>query len=188
MEQTGIIVDGPGDYHSLRTRFRSNCKILKTDGPRGVTVSIDDMVSHASKQISMLMACSCGRIVVLLDFEMRADDYTEFMVRIAEKFAQTYSEYPVSVAIPNRMIENWYLADIAYLSQCKAFIKNNLRQKIYEGLHGKEELKKCFISKFSYSETKHGPQLFEILRFDVARQNSHSFDDFLSKMNITNGN
>ena len=31
----------------------------------------------------------------------------------------------------------------------------------------------------AYSETQHGPQMFAVVRFDVARTNSASFAEFL---------
>jgi hypothetical protein len=60
--------------------------------------------------------------------------------------------------------------------------KDNLKQKNFEGKDGKKELKKCFISRIDYIETDHGPQLFSVLNFDVARKNSMSFDLFLSSL------
>ena len=62
---------------------------------------------------------------------------------------------------------------------CKKLV-DGLKQKIYEGKNGKKELKKCFKSKFSYLETKHGPDLFKTIRFKNARNNSISFDHFLN--------
>lgn len=188
MHEFGIIVDGPGDFNSLRTRFTGTCKILKTDGPRGHTVSITDLASSSHKQISMLKECGCENIIVMIDFEMRTDDYSTFVDSLKDTFTSYYTDFNVDVVVPNRMIENWYMADIEHLSRNKVFLRNNLRQKNYEGTNGKEELKKCFASGYSYSETTHGPQLFSILRFDFARQNSTSLDYFLLIINYSNQN
>ena len=114
MSNTGIIVDGRGDFHSLKTRFTGTCKILKTDGPRGHTTSIVDIVSGSIKQISMLSDCGYQAIVVMVDFEMRNKDYDKFVKFLSNEFARTYNKCKVDVAVPNRMIENWYLADIGY--------------------------------------------------------------------------
>lgn len=188
MPRIGIIVDGQGDYHSLRTRFVGSCQVLKTDGPRGHTVSINKLVSGAGKQLSMLMDCGCNEIVVIVDFEMRMSNYDEFVRDLVEQFTRNYTQCQVHVAVPNRMIENWYLADISYLSQLKVYLKNNLQQRNYEGLHGKDELKRCFAHGYTYSETTHGPQMFRILRFDVARRNSDSLNVFLSIMETISSN
>ena len=61
----------------------------------------------------------------------------------------------------------------------KNFLKDRLKQRPYEGKHGKDELKKCMMAREDYSETKHGPKLFAILRFDEARKRSKSLDSFL---------
>lgn len=182
MVKVGIIVDGPGDYSSLRTRLIDNCRILKTDGPRGHNVDMKDIVGNAGKQVAMLMGCGCKKIIVLTDFEMRTDDYVEFVGKLRQEFTRRYTNCNIKVSVSNRMIENWYLADIAFLSKHKVFLKRNLKQKNFEGLNGKEELKKLFAREHSYIETSHGPQMFAILRFDIARQHSSSFDDFLSML------
>ena len=182
MASVGIIVDGPGDYSSLRTRFTDNCRILKTDGPRGHTANIKDIVRSSGKQVAMLRECGCKKIIVLIDFEMRTEDYVGFVSNLKDEFVRYYTNGKVKASVPNRMIENWYLADIAFLSKHKSFLKRNLKQQNFEGLNGKEELKRRFARGFSYIETTHGPQMFAVLRFDMARKHSSSFDDFLSML------
>lgn len=178
----GVIVDGDGDFASLKRRFSGQCRILKTDGPRGHDAIIADIVTRSKKQIGMLRAFRCDRVIVVLDFEERIDPYPKFVSHLREAFARTYHGVEVFVAVPNKMIENWYLADIEEISRQKIFIRDGLRQKHYEGKHGKAEIKKCMIHGTAYSETQHGPQMFAILRFDVARTNSPSLAEFLDMM------
>jgi hypothetical protein len=175
----GIIVDGAGDFAAIKARFQNGYKIIKTDGPRGHTAILCDILTNSKKQIAMLKAFSCRKVIVMFDFENRSEDYDDFRERARETFNDFNFGIPVSLAIPNRMIENWYLADIAHLSKEKVFLKRNLKQKNYEGKNGKNELKKCFTKKYTYSETNHGPQLFSSLRFNVAKINSRSFKLFL---------
>lgn len=181
-ERMGIIVDGDGDFGSLKKRFTNRYKILKTDGPRGHTAAVDAIARKSRKQISILRAFKCTRVIVVLDFERRREHYAEFVDSLRRAFSAVSFGVAVFVAVPNRMIENWYLADIEQLSRNRAFIRDGLKQKKYEGTHGKNELKKCMKQGISYAETKHGPQLFEIVRFEVARTNSRSFDDFLNSV------
>ncbi len=178
-KRIGLIVDGDGDYAVFKRRFPHDFKILKTDGPRGPTAAVDDIASRSRKQISILKAFGCKRILVVLDFERRGIGYNHFFGILKRAFGNAVWGVPVSVAVPNRMIENWYLADIEFLSKKKAFLRNNIKQKNYEGTNGKEVLKSYFVRKIKYRETKHGPQLFAILRFNVARKNSPSFNQFL---------
>ena len=129
----GVIVDGDGDFASLKRRFSGQCRILKTDGPRGHEARIADIVRGVKKQIGMLRAFRCSRVIVVLDFEGRVDPYPEFVQDIRQAFARTSLGVAVVVAVPNKMIENWYLADIEEISRQKAFIRDRLQQKNYEG-------------------------------------------------------
>lgn len=176
----GIIVDGQGDFGALKIRFSKTCKILKTDGPRSHTVSPEFIVSQARKQIAILRDYHCIKVILLVDFEERTSNYNLFLKHIENYIESCNLGLPVYAASPNKMIENWYLADIEFLSKRKKFLKNNLKQKNFEGKHGKKELRKCFKKGYTYIETKHGPQLFIILRFKEAKKNSPSFSHFLN--------
>jgi len=175
----GIIVDGQGDFAAINKRMGANCKVLKTDGPRGHTVAIEELAQSSKKQINMLRFFGCSVAVIVTDFEERTEDYGLFLSRLKTEFGKLSLPIPVQVAVPNRMIENWYLADIEHLSRKKTFLRNNLKQKNYEGKHGKHVLKQLLRKGIHYNEVKHGQELFEILRFPVARQNSRSFNEFL---------
>jgi hypothetical protein len=182
MSKIGIIVDGAGDLLSIKRRYPDQFKVLKTDGPRGHNSSTADIISKSKKQISMLKSLKCSKAIVLLDFESRRVQYQKFLKDIEKELTQHTFDIDVDIVVSNKMIENWYLADIELLSKKKAYLKDNLRQKQYEGKHGKEELKKLFKSKFSYSETEHGPQLFELIRESIAANNSKSFKIFIEKI------
>ncbi|MBU2511967.1 DUF4276 family protein [bacterium] len=183
-EKIGVIVDGSGDYASLNRRFKETCKIVKTDGPRGHTAKPDDIASRSRKQISILKAFKCKKVVVVLDLEKRNVKYFSFLKDLENAFRKSEFGVEVEIAVPNIMIENWYLADIKNLSKKKKFLKNDLKQKNYEGTHGKNELKKLMEKKYSYSETVHGPQLFSVLCLATARENSPSFKNFLHLVEI----
>jgi hypothetical protein len=182
-EKVGIIVDGQGDYASLSAKFKE-FKIAKTDGPRGHTAEIKKIVSQSKKQIDILKALRCNRVIVLLDFESRAIEYEEFLIEINAEFSKKDFGIPVIVCSPNSMIENWYLADVEEISIKRNFIKSNIKQKNYEGTHGKNEMKKIFENNHSYNEVKHGPQLFQTIRFEVARKNSSSLQNFLIQISF----
>jgi hypothetical protein len=181
-DTVGVIVDGDGDFAALRKRFTNGFRIVKTDGPRGHTADSKEIVRRARKQIRILRGLRCKRVVVVLDFEERGQPYQTFVDHLRAEFSCTDLGVPVGVAVPNRMIENWYLADIEHLSANKVFLKRNLRQRNYEGCHGKSQMKKFMRRPHTYSETKHGPEMFAILRFPVARTHSSSFDAFLALM------
>jgi hypothetical protein len=177
--RVGIVVDGEGDYASLRKRFQGRYRVLKTDGPRGHTAKPVDIARKSKKQIAMLKAFRCARVIVLLDCEERQEGYSAFVQSLRQEFDRIGLPIPIHIAVANLMIENWYLADIGYLAKVKGFLRKGTRQKNFEGRHGKDELKKCMVKGVYYSETKHGPELFADLRFAEARKNSKSFAEFL---------
>lgn len=174
----GIIVDGPGDFAALNTRFNENCRIIKTDGPRGHSVGIEKIVSSSKKQVELLGNLGCEIVLIVTDFEERTQSYDDFLEELRAAFQKVALRIPVLVAMPNQMIENWYLADIEYLSQRRGFLKPHLKQRNFEGRNGKKVLKGFFRKGITYNEVKHGPELFKTIRFLIARANSSSFREF----------
>jgi hypothetical protein len=76
------------------------------------------------------------------------------------------------------MIENWYLADIEYLSRKKKrLLKGNIRQRDYEGRNVRLELEKLFRKTVTYDEVLHGAEMFMVIRTRVGRANSSSFEE-----------
>lgn len=82
------------------------------------------------------------------------------------------------------MLENWILADVAYLSTKKVYLKKVGRQKRYESTDGKSELKKLFEKGYDYSEIRHGQELFPLLRSDQAVKFSPSFATFIEELGL----
>ena len=98
--KTGIIVDGPGDFAALKTRFFDDFKILKTDGPRGHTVTVGQIVASARKQINILRSYRCDRVVVVTDFEMRTDNYDEFCAVLENALQQLDEGVTLASSVP----------------------------------------------------------------------------------------
>lgn len=184
-KKIGIIVDGEGDMASLNYKFEQ-FRVLKTDGPRGHNAEADKIIIKGRKQISMLKAFKCEKIILMLDLEMRKLSCDEFKENLCSELKKHDFGTEISFVIPNRMIENWYLADIAFLSKKKVFLKDSIKQKNFEGTNGKDELKRIFKKEYSYSETNHGPQLFILIRDNIAVKNSPSYKKFLIEVGILN--
>lgn len=179
----GVIVDGPGDFAALKARFKKGMKVLKTDGPRGHTVSAQSIVGAARKQIGMLQAWGCTSAVLVTDLEQRTVARETFVRQLTNAIESVVLPLPIYVAVPNTMIENWYMADVEEISRRRKFIRSGLRQKPYEGKHGKREIRRVFEKGFDYNEVEHGPQLFPLVRKARAKSNSASFDKFLTALN-----
>ena len=180
MNKIGIIVDGDGDYASIKKKFKERVHVLKTDGPRGHCADTNQIVSRSKKQVRMLKGFKCSKIIVLLDYECRRVSYSKYSQILKDYFLSVYKDNNMFVCLPNIMIENWYLADIEHLSRNKKYIRDNVTQKNYEGQNGKNQLKRLFCNNISYSEVKHGPELFCLIRTSIAQKNSKSFAEFLS--------
>ncbi|KUK53873.1 MAG: hypothetical protein XD78_0823 [Desulfotomaculum sp. 46_296] len=181
-KKIGIIVDGHGDFHSIKKRF-SQLKVLKSDGPRGHNALIKDIIFKAKKQIKILsMGYKCHKVILLLDMEEREETYDNLLILLQNEVEKNRFDCNVNIVIANKMIENWYLADIEFLSNNCSFLKDRLRQKSYEGKHGKKEIKKLFKKNTNYNEVEHGPKLFLMIRLEVARKNSISLNHFLETL------
>jgi hypothetical protein len=181
-KKIGIIVDGEGDMAAINAKFNNQFKVLKTDGPRGHSAQVDKIVIKGRKQISMLKALKCEKIIIMLDLESRQCACDEFIESLSAEIKNYNFGIEVAFAVPNRMIENWYLADIENLSKKKTFLKDNIRQKNFEGTNGKVEIKKLFKKEYSYSETDHGPVMFLLIRDRTASKNSPSYKKFLTEV------
>ena len=181
MSKIGIIVDGQGEFFSFKNRFQNcNMKILKTDGPRGHLAKVEDIIIHSKKQINILKCFGCTKAIILVDLEERSQDSYAFMQQAKKCIENNSFEIDTYIAVADRMIENWYLADILYLSSQKKYLKKQTKQKYYEGTNGKKELRKIFAKGYDYNEVTHGKELFNMMRFNFAKEYSKSLNDFLS--------
>lgn len=182
----GVIVDGQGDFASIKKRFSGAVRVIKTNGPRGHTVTTSQLASRSIRDVEILAASGCLRAILVIDFEERAVNYQDFVESLNNEIKRHYFPIDLKVCVVNRMIENWYLADIEQLSANKKYIRNGLKQRQYEGTHGKNELKKVFEHEFSYNEVIHGPDLFCEIRFDVGEKHSASLKAFLDELQNKN--
>lgn len=184
MSMIGVIVDGEGDYAALRSRYGGAIRLLKTDGPRGHTVTEEVLAAAAKKQVAMLVGLGCKKIAVLTDFEGRSKSAEKFCQRAAVH-AKTVCGVDVIFLVADQMIENWYLADIAHVSKQKNYLKDVRKQRSYESMHGKKELKKLFKGGYDYHEIRHGAEIFPLVRGDDAAKMSSSFNAFREALGLT---
>jgi len=175
----GIIVGGQKDFAALKARFGAVFEILKLDGPRGHGVTPGDIVAATKKQIAILNALGASEILVMLDCENTTVPCEKSVKEFTLLLRTMGAAESVQVTMPDRMIENWYLADIAYLSKKrKTFFRGVLKQKNYEGKNGRTVLKRLLHKSVTYNEVIHGAQMFKTIRFSAAKANSRSFSSF----------
>jgi hypothetical protein len=150
-------------------------------------VSPDAIAAGAAKQIAQLEKLGCECVVLMTDRESRPEAASTFGERIGRAVADAASAVAFHVVIADRMIENWFLADVEELSAKRAFVKRGLRQKNYEGTHGKAVLKGLLVKNHAYSEVRDGPALFETIRLSVAVKNSASLARLVAVIDASGG-
>lgn len=179
----GLIVDGEGDFAAFSARYKKNIKVMKADGPRGHKVSEEQFIVSAKKQILMLRSWGCTKIAIVTDFESRAGQAVDFCEKI-KAIALRHKYDDILVFAPDRMLENWFLADIVGLSAKKKYLRKIKGQKSYESLDGKVQLKQYFLPGYAYSEVKHSAELFPLVNGDVAEKFSRSFAKFRRELGV----
>lgn len=170
-----ILVGGLLEYRAFKMRFPGSIVLIM----RGAN-ALDPAKGLANrvKETIRPRVSSARKIVVVLDREVSQSSSDSLQQIIERALGKAVSELPCSVVCPDRMIENWILADINAI-KCKKYISRSAKQKSYEGCHGKNELKKI-IAGATYRETQHGIELLLLVRDSVASKNSPSFKAFLS--------
>lgn len=180
--RVGLVVDGPGEFAAFKARFGGRLKVVKTDGPRGANADPRQIIARLGKQVEMLRSLRCDCVVLVTDFESRSGSYKEFVGILGEAGGERFGALFAGAGVPNQMIENWYLADIAYISRRRSYLHRVKSQKRYEGMPGKEVLRRHFRRGHYYKETTHGPSLMTAMRFQEARKVSPSLDAFIMRL------
>jgi len=180
----GLIVDGEGDYAAFRARYSGRVRVFKTDGPRGHLVDEREIVGSARKQIRQMQLLGCKRIAIVTDLESRPRSAESFRLSCEDCARSLGHTIDLLVFVADRMLENWFLADIAHVSQHKSYLRNIKRQKRFESTDGKSEIKKLFISGHDYNEVRHGREIFPLVRGDFAAGFSPSFSAFRAELGL----
>jgi hypothetical protein len=139
-------------------------------------------VSYSRKQIAQLRGFGCERIIVVTDFEGRPGLHSDFVSALRAEFSAVFADCDIRVAVPNQMVENWYLADICHLSNQRSFLRKVAKQGSFDGKHGKRLLSGFFQRGKYYNEVEHGPILFTLVRFEEARSFSPSLSDLVQAL------
>lgn len=180
----GLIVDGDGDYAAFRARYSGSVRVLKTNGARGHTVPIDTLVFSVRKEVEILKAFRCNPIAIVTDLEGRNEPAEQFCMAANQLIESKEWLKGVLFFVSDKMIENWFLADIAHLSTKKKYLRPVKSQRRFESLHGKQELKKIFVKGFDYNEVRHSAELFSLVRGGVAAKFSPSFSVFRAGLGL----
>ncbi len=150
-----FFVDGPTEIHSLKRKFLQDyyvSPVVRITGCNGKDVSIDGYVSASFGTLLLALNDSFHFIIFIVDRESRDISSPRFATRlknalINEVISRTRHREAdlidkIFVCIPDRMFENWILADIDGIKSADELIIDSAVQNQFDGHNGVSELKK----------------------------------------------
>ena len=176
-KKTWIIVGGQLELRSFRKRC-AGCRVSLLPGAHAEMAH-----KGLAKQIAAALrpfASQISNVIVVLDREGSEKIASELEGAI-EGHVSRLTDIELCVVCPDRMIENWMLADVVAIKS-KSYIRKTAKQKQYEGTHGKQELKKLFVGSKAYRETSHGVEMMCLVRSSQGSKNSPSFAKFMKAL------
>lgn len=144
----------------------------------------DVEIAAAVKRIASLIRLMGGKyypVIIVYDRESRAQSSEEIKKAIIQELQTEGIKDPIIVGVPDRTIENWILADW-HNARTKGHLSNPLRQPVFEGLHGKSEIKKLLPQGTQYHETIEGVEWFVSSKPLIMATASKSFYDFMASL------
>ena len=172
MPRPAFIVDGQMERRILEALCPNTP--IKLIGCNGESVSMEVVAKFVDTQIRMLNNRNYP-IVVLLDREGREESTGDLIARLKNELNAFGHEGQFAIGMPDRMIENWILADKKNFQQhC-----DRRHDYVSEGIHGKTNLRRMLARGATYHETTIGVSIF--LSGDPKKiyENSESFRNFV---------
>jgi hypothetical protein len=148
-------------------------RLLNCNGDQVALAAIASRVGTLAR----LLQKRFSPIFVVFDRERRAATTTQLRVELQKLVAQERISVPIVIGIPDRMIENWILADLESLSRA-ARIERTLFTPAFEGTCGEAKLKEMLPKDSVYVKTINGVRWFANGNPEVMKQNSPSFREF----------
>ena len=192
-----FVVDGLTEIRSFKAKFQKdyNCTPhfrKHPSGGGGRTTSARGYANAASVAILFAMRQRYTRIICVTDREGRSQEATSFAAEVRSAvihliesdthYSHKELEEKLAVCVPDRMFENWIIADVEGIKQCEDLVKSSAKQTSFDGKNGTMVLKS--IMKVPYKKTQHGPALFKHVSFQRAVMNSPSFRFFAEEVGM----
>jgi hypothetical protein len=141
----------------------------------------DVSIEAAAKRVASLIRLMRRNypIIIIFDREKRLESSEVICKKLIEAIKSNgIHEVPIVIGVPDRMIENWILADI---NSVNTYYGISIPQLDFEGKGGKGQIRKL-IEPHNYQETEDGPEIAKKINFNIAKSNSISLNSFLSKI------
>lgn len=175
-----FIVDGQTEKKIVQRLCRGS--VVRMTGLNGMDVSISAIAKTAASFIK-LFKDRYFPVVIIVDRERRSEPAASIEHKLLSELIDVYGvdKSRLIIACPDRMIENWMLADREQIEQ-QFGVK---LEAAYEGCNGKRIMRQLLASRnFIYHETTIGVDLFCRLNAEAACSISESFRRFKNKVFI----
>lgn len=143
-----------------------------------------DVELHAAaKRVVSLIRLLGNRyypFVIIFDREERKESSSRVAEVLRELILSEGIVDDLVIGVPDRMIENWLLADWATV-QSLGKLKTP-KSQIFEGCNGKAAIKKLLPKGNTYQETVQGVEWFSAVNVNALFRNSSSFYHFVNEL------
>ncbi len=142
----------------------------------GDEVSLEAIAKRIGS-LSRLIQNRFSPIIVIIDREARDAPSSKIRRDLSALLTQEHINVPIVVGVPDRMIENWILADAGTFATI-INRKSNAISESFEGTAGEARLKELLPDNITYVKTIQGVEWFKSCDADTICQNSASFREF----------
>lgn len=194
LKNIAIIVDGPTEEGSLRTKFQMthfDCPNFRIGPGNGVTFTIEGYAKGVLPTLIFLLNSNVRAVILIPDLEKRKVEVSKFsselkneiikLLLVETGFKEENLKEVICVCPPDIMFENWIISDVVGIRENHTLIKANVIQEVFEGKNGTSELQKLMRTK--YKKTVHAKLLYKKTRDLTSIQNSLSYKMFMDNFN-----
>jgi len=179
----GCIVEGHGEVQALPELLRRLAQkfapALSVEVPhplrwsRGRLVQREGELERAIEFMARRVGAA-GALLILLDAD--EDCPAELGPELLSRAREARPDLPVSVVLPKREFEAWFLAAAESLRGRRGLPVDLEPPEDPEGVQGAKEWLARYMPRGSYTETLDQAALAAVFDIDLARQRSESFD------------
>jgi hypothetical protein len=157
MSRPAFIVDGDQEQRIVqRICPGSPVKRLQCNGKDVVL----DAAAERIASLIRLLGGKCYPVIVVFDREGRKESAAEICAGLRELLQDKGVSEQLVIGVPDRMIENWTLADWDSVCQKCRIGARASGGKCFEGTYGKSQVRKLLPSGRKYEETTDGVDWF----------------------------
>lgn len=192
--KTLFVVDGQTEICSIRGKFQKEFQVtpeFRKADCNGKSVSVTGYCQKTLPILLFATGTTFENIMLVVDLEQRKQSPEKFANAIKKELKQKISEnikfknkfpFNLMACSPNKMFENWIVADVEGIKDKQELIRTDSIQQDYDGKSGTTILKNMMIGK--YKKTFHAETLFKAVNIERAKINSPSFNSFCEQLDI----